>query len=1064
MNGSMPAAETLRRYPLTWRLLGCVFQRIPLFSLAKSLADRRFLTVLQQTLKDVSAPAAEPKLSQPSKRKRSAAKGFSLEELKSTDGCIESSQAIFEALSYLLVRIDDTTLDSAHDKIGPEHLKSLFGISAPEATTIAAPLLMMCNLLLRGHAEGIEGCENWITTISSIWSLHLQGSNDAEDVGANLFTPAATVLANVEGFVTQHELSMPTSLKTRWSTDLQKLMHSILILPARSAFLNLQTDQAIVVALGAAERRIDAAAPAMYLLASTATDSMVQRGVRKGNAEWMKRVFQVVMESVKEQPAEHAVLTNIIEQARTRSMPVNVEDLRAVCRQYALKDDDETDWALLASLAQCDPDVFQGGDEGSELLNEVCTRSLGDIPGQDHKAVSEVIGAIIRGFRTAREFSSFLKLWFEQLSEIERRKLKSSSPWLSVGRAGSSTVFDNTWVEQELSTRQLVDVLDWVETQKTRPKALSLWLNAISQGIRSDGFKDAVGQKVFDLTLKVGKSHSDTTALKWGVAAKVFAWVPLSKRTEVWDEVKDPLSKILKKAPIKTAETFEAFKCCCRIWVSMSPDDAHMTEIAKLVDDFTVRLAAEFVSAGVADDEKLPSFVQLEAEPEFQEDSALQQYLAWYLRGSSRLNRFYFEKKGQLLPAIQNVLSDDTATPLGLEAIWQSLLGNEHCVSETKLAENLLDRAVEALDASKKEKHWPDERGQLWLRLISTVPLDAITRQQRESIMTALVEACTSNKIGKKAPTKGWNMILSLAARLMARPTFYEGMAFQHLIDVAKTVSQAFTGSTAVNESLEELIGRYTLMASATIKQMAEHADERSLSYFSDASVFVTRCKAVLKGGEAQEIPPLHLTLLKVLVQELSRSPNCRNYSKLISLPSDAEASLKSCVASIFSEWIGDKKLFFKPNVAADFKLLATVDAVEPSDALPELEGQKASSLHKLEKRSLEALKAGDLRGWKVQTFLQRYLSSELEVPHPATFHSMEGSQGKARESLLRAYAGSIIKSMSTPIKMQYLEALTREFHVGCDTDGQLIAIHHVVDQLIGKLTGQFEEYATNNA
>lgn len=1059
MNGSTPAAETLRRYPLTWRLLGCVFQRIPLFSLAKSLADRRFVAVLQQTLKEVSTPSAEPNPSPSPKRKRSPAKAFSLGDLQSLEGCTESSQAIYQALGCLLRRIDDTALVSAHDKIGAEHLKSLFGTPVTEAATIAAPLLLMCNLVLQyGQAEDIEGCEDWVATISSIWSLHLQGSNDAAEVGVNLFTPAATLLANVEGLIHQPDISIPKSLRTRWSADLQKLMHGTLILPARSAFLNHQKDEAIVLALEAAERRIEAAAPAMYLLASTATEAMAQRGVRKGNSEWMKRVFQAVVESIKGRRGEHAALTNILEQARERSMPVSIDNLRSVCRQYALKGDGETDWALIADLAQCDPAVFQVGDGGAELLKEVCARSLGDIPEHEHKAVSDVIAAIIQGFRTVREFSSFLKLWFDQLSEIERRKLKLSSPWLLVGREGSPTVFDNTWVEQELSKTQLVDVIDWVQTQKTRPKALCLWLNAVSQGIQSDDFKDAIGQKLFDLTLKISKSNSDITALKWRIMARAFVWIPLSKRTEVWDEIKDPLSKILRKALIATPETFEAFKCCCRLWVSMSPDGAHMAEAAKLVEDFTARLAAEFASVGADGYEKLPSFVRSETESEFREDSALQQYLGWYLRGSTRLNRVYFEKKGELLPTVQSVLSDEKATPLGLEAIWQSLLDNEHCVNEAKLAENLLDRAVGALAESKKEKHWPGERGQLWLRLISSVPLDAVARQQRERIMAVLVEGCTSPKSGKKTPTKGWNMILSLATKVMARPTFYDGMSFQHLIDVATTASQTFTSAGGDNEGLQELIGRYSSMASAIIKQMAEHIDERSIGYFAEASAFVTRCSTIAKDGEALEIPPLHLTLLKALVQELSHSSNCRNHSQLASLPSDAEVSLKSCVFCFFGEWIDGKKLFSKPNVAADFRLLVAVDAAELFDGLPELAGHKGSSLRKLEKRSLDSMQAGDLRGWKVQTFLQRYLSSELEIPRPATFHSLESTQGKIRESLLRGYVGAIVKTMDTPIKMQYLEVLMGEYHGGSDTDGQLIAIHHVVDQLIGKSTAQLNE------
>ncbi|KAG7151569.1 hypothetical protein HYQ46_012645 [Verticillium longisporum] len=92
MKTNNDAPDTLRRFPLTWRILGCTFQRIPLFSLAKSLADRKFMAILQQTLKSISKPVT-PKDAVPAtlskKRKRTPEVTFNLEALKTRDGCIK---------------------------------------------------------------------------------------------------------------------------------------------------------------------------------------------------------------------------------------------------------------------------------------------------------------------------------------------------------------------------------------------------------------------------------------------------------------------------------------------------------------------------------------------------------------------------------------------------------------------------------------------------------------------------------------------------------------------------------------------------------------------------------------------------------------------------------------------------------------------------------------------------------------------------------------------------------------------------------------------------------------
>ena len=60
MTGASQDAEQVRRYPLTWTVLGQAFLKIPPQTLGRVLADRKFTSVLRQTLDDVYKSLAQP--------------------------------------------------------------------------------------------------------------------------------------------------------------------------------------------------------------------------------------------------------------------------------------------------------------------------------------------------------------------------------------------------------------------------------------------------------------------------------------------------------------------------------------------------------------------------------------------------------------------------------------------------------------------------------------------------------------------------------------------------------------------------------------------------------------------------------------------------------------------------------------------------------------------------------------------------------------------------------------------------------------------------------------------
>lgn len=1042
MNGPSKDAETLRRWPLTWTILECVFQRIPLFSLAKSLADRRFITVLQQTLKDISQPTTETSPT-PSKRKRSTTKSFSLDALRDTEGSLITGDALFGALKRLLDRLESSATHSSHDKIGAEHIRSLFCTSAADAAALTSLSLKLCDIALI-NSEEQEGRESWIETITAIWDLHLQGSDDMLEVATHLFLPSTAILDKLEVISGSQKTAARDSLRTKWTNDLEKLMHRNLILPARAAFINRQDLEPVTKALHAASNNLDVAAPALYFLASSVTDALGEGRLRKGNVDWMKQIFKVVEGSLRDREDRDKLVHVVLERAASKSMSIDTDDLRSVCREYALQEQN-TNWPLTAVIASCDADIFlQRSEEGARLLKTVCERSTSQELSQDDiESVSKIIQAIAQVFRTGRVFGDFLKLWFQQLCKVEKQKGKIASPWLQFGQAQQGHDSLETLIEKEMSPQQLLDVLAWLENEKLHSKALCLFLDSIAQGIRSEAYVDAVGSKLYGLVSQVKKSSSTLTALKWGVVSKTISWVTPESKSEIWVAVQGQLTKILSESSIESRETYEAFKCCCQAWISMSPDGAHIAEPASLVHAFTTRLSSELLSSKSLKGKDMSLFLQQNPAPAFLEEAAAEHYLAWFLRGCSRLTRFVYGTQATLPQALENALSLPSSEATQLKEIWAYLLENENSMNSAKVSSNLIDRLINSLEKDGKEKRWPAEGSQTWIRSLSSVHTDAFSRPQRERIMT-LLHTYRANTT-KRVSTEGWRYILALSTKLMGRATFYEGMQFSHLAEFADAMSDLSSSTPTQDGTLTDLIGVYCAMATATMRQMTEHVDERSIKYLNESRSFISDCE------DAGDLSPFRLTLLKVLIAEVSKSPNCSSHPELSSLPGSAKDALGKCVIAATGYFLTEKKAFESHNVIADLRLFAACDAAEALESLSGTAKLKQSDVRKAEKRSRAAMSSGDMRGWKMETFLRTFFTPLLEEPRPTTFYSLSQVPQKLREPLFKSNVLSIIKTMDASTKMDYLRDLIQAFVQGSNTDGQASAIHTVVGQLLGK-------------
>lgn len=1056
MNGNAAAAEAMRRHPLTWTMLDCVFTRIPLFSLAKSLADRKFVAVLQQTLKDVSTTNGDSTPHTATKRKRSSQAQFGSDEAKQPHACLATSKVLFSTLKSLLGRLDDTATTTPRDKIGAEHIRSLFCLSATETAALLAPIFSVCQLLIENEAFELDGAEQWVSVASSLWNLHMQGLDDTSEVATHLFTTPASILNALENLSEKDVINAPALLKSTWSADLQSFLQRNLILPCRTTFINRQDFGPVTRALDVSMAKIQLTAPALYFLAAKSSDTTAEGERRKHTVEWMKRVFEEVEQAIHDNPHRNTLIELIIRQAIENSTAIDIKSLREIARNYVL-DKDPTDWTLLGSIVTCDPAVFQTSGDGSDLLGSICDKVSKSTLQATQKPIAEVLGAIRQSFVIRRDLVAFLQLWLTELKKSEEAGNLKQSPWFGEGPQLYKGEYLHSLIEKELSPSQLSEFVSWLEAQSTQsaPHALCAINDAICEGLKQESFVDVVGLRLFQLTWTACAAAPDLPP-RWRISSKTMRWVKPEEKTAIWESLKEKVKSILKKGPLESTETFECFRFCYDAWDALVTIETVAEEPGKLLQSFAGRLARKLITEDAAQSITISDRSGLEPEM-FQTTAAVSCYLDVFLSGGARFNRLISRASGGVPEPLKNVIK---ATDVKIEernALWQKIFGNDVNLNEPKLARAFLDQVIELLEQSG-EKRWPGSDATLVLQILSRVPLDSFNRWQREKIMNTLNNrsAPMVKSPGKTSP-EAWKQFMSLATRMMTRATFYDGMNFDRLVQQAEALSACLAKSSPSDEDILEMIERFSQMASTTIKQMADQVDERSLKYFSECSEYI----AASTASKYKKFSGFHFTLIKSLLSVVIQSPNTPNSPEMINLAKVGRDMLAQAVMLVINPLITEKELPESFSTEDRLRILAAADASSSATALAEFYKGKPAALQEFADKCSRKMARGDVIAWKVQTLLRNELPIAFQLPPPKTFDELSSLPKRLQSQLLRDFAISVTKPFQVQEKVAYLRDLVDALRAGCFTDGQTLAIQEVVSQIIGSpdYSGKFDGY-----
>jgi len=755
MSGANDAAEHVRRYPLTWTILGHVFPKIPLQALGRSLAYLRFVSILNKTLGDVTKPESEESPSA-KKRKRGEHSPATLSDLRTSSGCIKTASELFQALSILLEQGAVYSGGVSPEKrVGAEHVKSLFSSSGNESRDITARLLALCdNLLHITDDEAIKGRQSWIDTLATIWNLRLHSKEDSLEFAKHIYDTASTILSKLESDDSVQASNQVTgSCREIWISQLRRFLSTHFIRPARQRFAADKNIDILKVALQIAQRDIIAATTVMWSIAARTPRDASDPKSKIEHGEWAETVFQAVVEGLQSlsHQKRNEVLSKLLDIAlQTESIP-DAETLRVIYEKHTLSAT-ETDWTLVSKILACDADVFLITQDPDVIFDKV-----GEISNTDSKAQDEVIANVIipleDAFSRARDLSGFVMWWFRGLCAA---KSVEKSIWFDLRiREHLAAILGAS-----LSGTQLLRLLENLESMPGKNGELLVVLDGICAGLTDENTIAIVDSKITSLMDGTYEGVcSDVLALKWRVAGYLASWETTEVTNRLWKKIKSDLKPILKKGSLGDAQTFDAFSCCYKFCLCNHIGGKYEEELTKLICTMV---------------EKLIKSVKTEADLQL-----LRPYMDLVF---SQLPRLSEQPKKEVNSLTENIVSlfwrvssqfpaSPSVRPL---EIVRPLIQNCDMLDEEPLVDASITPFLDALDGSGKQSGWAQPHISHLLSTLLEFPVEAWTRGRRKRVLSSWKKKKSAISSLIKKDAKYALVIMRLLVKIVQQPTLYE--------------------------------------------------------------------------------------------------------------------------------------------------------------------------------------------------------------------------------------------------------------------------------------------------
>lgn len=763
MGGNTDSAEHVRRYPLTWTILGHVFPKIPAQALGRSLAYSRFVSILNKTLGDVATqetragtPETEEGTTAAKKRKRGANFPVTLAELRTFRGCLRTASEIFEALAILLEQdVAQSGEVMPEKRVGAEHVKSLFSSSSDETRDITARLLLICDdSLSLTDSEFVKGQQSWIDTLTAIWNLRLHSKEDSLEFARYIYERASLTLAKFED---DHSVQPPNHIyntcREIWTPQLRKFLSAYFIRPARQRFTQDKNIDMPKLALQIAPKDVVASTTVMWSIAARAPRDTSDPKSKIEHDAWTESIFQAVVEVLRPLARErkNEVLSRLLDIAlQTRSIP-DTKTLIVLYQQHAL-DGAETDWKLLSKILACDADVFVVAQDQGSIFDNISSVSNSNTKTKDD-VVSNVVLPLQDAYSNARDLAGFAMRWFRSLCAAES---VAQSIWFDQRiRQNLATI-----VQPALSSSQLLRLLEDLESIPSKSGELLVVLDGIYAGLTDENTIAKISSKMISIMDREwGGIAPDVLALRWRVLGCMASWGTSDECNKLWEKVKSDIKPILKKNSLTSAETLEAFSCCYKLCLSNHIGGKYEEDLIKLICTMLGRLVSSVKTE--ADLQLLRPYMdlvfnhlpRLSEQPKQEVNTLTDQIVNFFWCVSDKL------------PSIPNEQR--------LEYV-RLLIHNYDVADEEPMIDTLIAPFLDALDNSENQCGWTQPHSFNLLSVLLEFPVESWTRGRRKRMMASWKKHKFAIGSCAAKDKKYALVVLRLLAKIMQQPTFYE--------------------------------------------------------------------------------------------------------------------------------------------------------------------------------------------------------------------------------------------------------------------------------------------------
>ncbi|CAG8960652.1 hypothetical protein HYFRA_00013530 [Hymenoscyphus fraxineus] len=859
-----------RQHYKSWLILGHLLRNIPLPVAARLLIERKFTNILRQTLdeaekrsKEVSAlstktddPVSEPKKSS-KKRKRTPP----LTEASDTSSntLILQLQAIHGVLAFIVASAEPVVRlsEESHDlAFTAEYMKTTIRTTAEEAAIIFGLWLSLSSLMTKSSIPESQ-FESWISPFIQLWQARSSTENDLTLFSIHCTKPLLQLLG-----------------QKSWKEQLELVVARNIIIPARSDYtgtleatlLNSLTKISII--------QDSANAPILFDIATRSIQTNGSRRRKPQDDIWLQTAFVSFREAFppKRHDANCKALGMMLQTAIKYKININLPVLRKAASEFALPEGRDN-WELVADFLKLDGNVFLIPDPEDDLLDKLLSRItaislekewefLGD------QIVLDVLIPLMDEFARARDLTGFLRHWFAQLVSFE--KLRKNGSLLERFSAWEDDALQeqlSKLFEVSLTPYQITQIFDWLSSEvETNPDAVCVLLQAISGSISKEELVDEIQLRPYHIMFDNGISDKLDGRYKWrslSIISQTLEWAVGPSIDEIGllcTDLAKPFDSLFKErisSSIKETvgfEDLEALRCVCALWTAAETGTGleqslkntmlnHLASLARTLEAFPQQLrGSESNSIKVCGVRQ----------------NTLYRGIGW---GVWSLVRCVFVEYPKSLALGSEMSGDDTFEEM-LQCVFWLCSVSEH----PKLPE--LQTANEGLKWLSTNK---DAFSNLWLsamqqdvilnspviatmidimlkghsyvdcpfvdlealntfsiRALLQLPLEIFSKKDRESVMTKWMSDSAS--FAKELEFSSADpAVLSLMIKVMNRPTFYEGMSFQNLVNLANHLTQTTSHSPKVGLSLFKQLVRLIIC------QMSENMEQiRNKAYITE--------------------------------------------------------------------------------------------------------------------------------------------------------------------------------------------------------------------------------------